>query len=87
MHLKSAGPYWWGEEVKAGMELCCKMLQQPGFVVLAVYMGWAYAHFSLVLMVCLAIFLISMLTFHISSLNDIPHFIFEILTLYSSWEH
>lgn len=53
MHLKSAGPYWWGEEVKAGMELCWKMLQQPGFVVLAVYTGWAYAHFSLVLMVCL----------------------------------
>ena len=52
MHLKSAGPYWWGEEVKAGMELCWKMLQQPGFAVLAVYIGWAYAHFTLVLMVC-----------------------------------
>jgi MFS family permease len=51
MHLKSAGPYWWGEEVKAGMELCWKMLQQPGFAVLAVYIGWAYAHFTLILMV------------------------------------
>lgn len=52
MHLKSAGPYWWGEEVKAGMELSWRMLQQPGFAVLAVYIGWAYAHFTLVLMVC-----------------------------------
>ena len=51
MHLKSAGPYWWGEEVKAGMELCWRMLQQPGFFILAVYTAWAYAHFTLVLMV------------------------------------
>lgn len=52
MHLKSAGPYWWGEEVKAGMELCWKMCRQPGFAVLAVYIGWVYAHFTLILMVC-----------------------------------
>jgi MFS family permease len=51
MHLKSAGPYWWGEEVKAGMELCWRMLQQPGFAILAAYTAWAYAHFTLVLMV------------------------------------
>ncbi len=51
MHLKSAGPYWWGEEVKAGVELCWKMFQQPGFAVLAIYTGWAYAHFTLILMV------------------------------------
>lgn len=52
MHVKSAGPYWWGEEVKAGMELCWKMCQQPGFAILAIYIGWAYAHFTLILMVC-----------------------------------
>ena len=51
MHLKSAGPYWWGEEVKAGMELCWRMFQQPGFAVLAIYIGWAYAHSTLILMV------------------------------------
>lgn len=55
MHLKSAGPYWWGEEVKAGMELCWKMFQQPGFAVLAIYTGWAYAHFTLILMVCILV--------------------------------
>lgn len=52
MHLKSAGPYWWGEEVKAGMELNWKMLRQPGFAILAIYTAWAYAHFTLILMVC-----------------------------------
>lgn len=52
MHLRSAGPYWWGEEVKAGVELCWRMFQQPGFAVLAIYTGWAYAHFTLILMVC-----------------------------------
>jgi MFS family permease len=51
MHLKSAGPYWWGEEVKAGLELCWKMFRQAGFAVLAVYIGWTYAHFTLILMV------------------------------------
>jgi hypothetical protein len=51
MHLRSAGPYWWGEEVKAGVELCWKMFRQAGFAVLAVYIGWAYAHFTLILMV------------------------------------
>ena len=52
MHLKSAGPYWWGEEVKAGIELSWKMVRQPGFAVLAVYTGWTYSHFTLILMVC-----------------------------------
>lgn len=52
MHLKSAGPYWWGEEVKAGIELSWKMFRQPGFAVLAVYIGWTYSHFTLILMVC-----------------------------------
>jgi serine/arginine repetitive matrix protein 2 len=52
MHLHSAGPYWWGEEVKAGMEMCWSMMKQPGFAVLAIYTAWTYAHFTLVLMVC-----------------------------------
>lgn len=52
MHLRAAGPYWWGEEVKAGMELCWKMFRQGGFVILAVYTAWVYAHFTLILMVC-----------------------------------
>jgi hypothetical protein len=51
MHVRFAGPYWWGEEVKAGIELCWKMFRQAGFAVLAVYIGWTYAHFTLILMV------------------------------------
>ena len=52
LHLTAAGPYWWGEEVKAGMELCWLMVKQPGFLVLSVYTAWVYAQFTLVLMVC-----------------------------------
>ena len=52
MHIHGTRPHWWGEEVKAGVVLCWKMLGQPGFAVLAVYSGWVYAHFTLVLMVC-----------------------------------
>jgi hypothetical protein len=22
MHLRAAGPWWWGEEVESGMEMC-----------------------------------------------------------------
>lgn len=51
MHLKSSGPYWWGEEVKAGIEMCWLMLKQPGFLILAVYTAWVYAQFTVILMV------------------------------------
>ena len=51
MHLRSRGPLWWGEEVKAGMELSWKMLKQPGFFILAIYLAWVHAQFTLVLMV------------------------------------
>lgn len=51
MHLKNTGPYWWGEEVKAGLEMSWLMLKQPGFLVLAIYTAWVYAQFTMILMV------------------------------------
>ena len=51
MHLKGSGPYWWGEEVQAGLEMSWLMLKQPGFLVLALYAAWAYAQFTLIMMV------------------------------------
>ena len=51
MHLKGSGPLWWMEEVGAGLELSWRMLKQPGFLVLSVYTAWAYAQFTMVLMV------------------------------------
>ena len=51
MHLKGTGPFWWGEEIKAGVELCWLMTKQPGFLVLAGYAAWVYAQFTMVLMV------------------------------------
>lgn len=42
MHLESTGPIWWWEEVIAGHVLAIRMPKQPGFVVLAFYLGWTY---------------------------------------------
>lgn len=51
LHLTGNGPYWWGEEVKAGLQLSWKMIKQPGFLVLSIYTAWVYAQFTLILMV------------------------------------
>lgn len=51
MHLDAVGPYWWGQEVVAGLRLCGKMARQPGFLLLSLYAAWIYAQYSLVLMV------------------------------------
>ncbi len=51
MHLERKGPYWWGEEVQAGLQLSWSMAKQPGFLILAIYAAWAYAQFTLVMMV------------------------------------
>ena len=53
MHLTGNGPYWWGEEVKAGLQLSWKMIIQPGFLVLSIHSAWVYSQFTLVLMVSL----------------------------------
>ncbi|KAL9617049.1 MAG: hypothetical protein Q9160_008122 [Pyrenula sp. 1 TL-2023] len=50
MHLVARGPLWWGEEVKWGWEMSRRMLSQPGFAVLAVYIAWVYAQFTLIMM-------------------------------------
>ncbi|KAF1988496.1 hypothetical protein K402DRAFT_461904 [Aulographum hederae CBS 113979] len=49
LHLSSDGPYWWGEEVWAGVVLSFKMIFQAGFFVLASYIGWIYAQVVLVI--------------------------------------
>lgn len=51
MHLDSTGPLWWWEEVWAGHVLCIRMLKQPGFAVLAFYLGWIYGQVVLVIVV------------------------------------
>ena len=52
MHLRSTGPIWWWEEVWAGHVLCIRMLKQPGFVVLSLYLGWIYGQVVMVIVVC-----------------------------------
>lgn len=51
MHLQSTGPIWWWEEVWAGHVLCIRMLKQPGFVVLSLYLGWIYGQIVMVIVV------------------------------------
>ncbi|CAF9937023.1 MAG: hypothetical protein ALECFALPRED_007045 [Alectoria fallacina] len=49
MHLESTGPIWWWEEVIAGHVLAIRMLLQPGFAILSLYLGWIYGQVVLVI--------------------------------------
>lgn len=51
MHLYSTGPRWWFEEVSAGLVLSARMLKQPGFLVLSVYIGWIYGQIVMIIVV------------------------------------
>lgn len=51
MHLQSTGPKWWWEEVIAGNVLCLRLLKEPGFLLLALYLGWIYGQVILVIVV------------------------------------
>ena len=51
MHLESTGPIWWWEEVIAGHVLAIRMLLQPGFAVLSLYLGWIYGQVVLTIVV------------------------------------
>ena len=54
MHLESTGPIWWWEEVIAGHVLAIRMLLQPGFAILSLYLGWIYGQVVLVIVVSLS---------------------------------
>ncbi|KAI8933713.1 hypothetical protein NX059_009429 [Plenodomus lindquistii] len=49
LHSFPEGPRYWFEEVWAGLELSCRMLAQPGFLVLALYTAWMYAQIVLII--------------------------------------
>ena len=51
MHLQSTGPIWWWEEVWWGHVLAIRMLKQPGFAVLSLYLGWIYGQVVLTIVV------------------------------------
>ena len=51
MHLESTGPIWWWEEVIAGHVLAIRMLLQPGFAILSLYLGWIYGQVVLIIVV------------------------------------
>ena len=51
MHVYGDGPKWWWEEVFAGIYLSVKMLDQPGFGLMALYLGWVYGEIVLIIVV------------------------------------
>jgi len=51
MHITSTGSTWWWDEVFAGQVLCARMLKQPGFVVLSLYLGWIYGQIIMIIVV------------------------------------
>jgi hypothetical protein len=42
--MLGSSPYWWWEEVHAGLVLNFGMLKQPGLLLLAIYAGWVFGH-------------------------------------------
>ena len=53
LHMIQTGPKWWGEEFHQGVMLSLRMLRQPGFLVLALYVAWIYGQIVLVIVVSL----------------------------------
>lgn len=51
MHMVQSGPKWWGEEFHWGVQLTLKMLRQPGFLIMAVYVAWIYGQQVLITLV------------------------------------
>ena len=49
MHLHSTGPKYWWEEAMAGCVLCMRLLMQPGFVVLSLYLSWIYGQVVMII--------------------------------------
>ncbi|KAK1810454.1 hypothetical protein LTR12_015185 [Friedmanniomyces endolithicus] len=50
LHIENEGPKWWFQEVWAGVVLTKRMVCQPGFFVLMVYIAWIYAQVTLVIL-------------------------------------
>ncbi|PPJ55471.1 hypothetical protein CBER1_08040 [Cercospora berteroae] len=50
LHISNDGPKYWFEEVWAGIILTKRMILQPGFFVLMLYLGWIQAQLTLVIL-------------------------------------
>lgn len=51
MHVQGDGPKWWWEECSAAVYLSLRMLDQPGFGLMALYLGWVYGQIALIIVV------------------------------------
>ncbi|TQS36512.1 hypothetical protein Golomagni_03035 [Golovinomyces magnicellulatus] len=50
MHMVKVGPKWWGEELQYGIKLSQKMLRQPGFLIMSLYVAWIYGQQVLIIL-------------------------------------
>ncbi|KAK3672777.1 hypothetical protein LTR78_007363 [Recurvomyces mirabilis] len=50
LHISNEGPKYWWQEVWAGIILTTRMVRQPGYFVLMLYIGWIYAQVTLVIL-------------------------------------
>ncbi|KAI9660154.1 MAG: hypothetical protein M1821_001506 [Bathelium mastoideum] len=49
LHISQVGPKWWFEELLAGLILIKRMLEQTGFLIMAVFTAWIYAQIVLII--------------------------------------
>ncbi|KAK4555919.1 hypothetical protein LTR86_007139 [Recurvomyces mirabilis] len=50
LHISNEGPKYWWQEVWAGIILTTRMVRQPGYFVLMLYIAWIYAQVTLVIL-------------------------------------
>ncbi|GAB7366583.1 hypothetical protein MBLNU230_g8569t1 [Neophaeotheca triangularis] len=50
LHISNEGPKWWWHEAWAGVVLMKRMIFQPGFAVLMVYLAWIYCQVVFVIL-------------------------------------
>lgn len=54
LHISNEGPKWWWQEAWAGVVLMKRMVMQPGFAVMMVYLAWIYCQVVFVILVSLS---------------------------------
>ncbi|KAI1002929.1 hypothetical protein K3495_g5274 [Podosphaera aphanis] len=49
LNIAKNGPRWWKEELLYGISLSQKMIRQPGFLIISLYVAWIYAQQVLII--------------------------------------
>jgi hypothetical protein len=84
-HLTAKPPKHWYEEMVAGIHLNLDMLSQPGFLVLALYLGWIYAQIILVIVVSLHVQFIYRQSTRTLTFSSLPKLLGALLSREYRW--